>query len=341
MGYYAGLGLCIGLIVAILYYCIYDMPLIMILLRAGLLGVLLGLSLNTIELFIANKKYERLSFITLFLIRTSLFTLITILSLTLINSLIDDQVAHLSFTEKISGYIQTGTFKYDLIIALVLAAIISTLLQIGNLHSKGVLFKYVTGRYHHPTETKRIFCFIDIKSSTSIAERLGHLKYSALCRDFFYDITEGILLSKGEVYQYLGDGLIISWPLEKGVENANCVQCFFHIKQTMNANKEKYLAKFGVFPEFKCGVHGGKCVVTWVGVIKHDIVYHGDVINTAARLEGACNRLGASFLISEDLLNLISLPSKISATFKEELVLRGKSNALKVFSLDLKIGVSI
>lgn len=341
MGYYALLGLMFGLLVATVYNYLYDMPLIMIVFRAGSLGALLGITLNSIELFIANKKYERLSFITLFLIRTSLFTTAAILLLLFINTVTDFEIAHLSFREKVSRYILTGTFKYDLLIAWVLAVFSSVLLQIGKLHSKGVLLKYVTGRYHHPTETNRIFSFIDIKSSTVIAEELGHLKYSALCRDFFYDITEGILLSKGEIYQYLGDGVIISWPWDKGIDKANCIQCFFYMQRTLAANKEKYLAKFGIFPEFKCGVHGGECVVTWVGVVKRDIVYHGEVLNTASRLEGACNRLEASLLISESLLLLLKLPSEITATFKEDLVLRGKSKALKIFSLDLKNGVTI
>ncbi len=328
---YAVIGLCTGLLVGVVYNFIHDMPLVVILLRAGLLGILLGLSLNAIELFIANKKYERLSFITLFFIRTSLFSLISIFWLTFINAISNDP-----FT--ILGYVQTGTFKSDLVIALMLAVITSVILQIGKLHSKGVLLKYITGRYHHPTETKRIFSFIDIKSSTTLAEELGHLRYSALCRDFFYDITEGILLSKGEVYQYLGDGLIISWPWDKGLDKANCIQGFFQMQQSISANREKYLAKFSVFPEFKCGIHGGDCVVTWVGVVKRDIVYHGDVLNTAARLESSCNRLDSKFLISEELLNHIDLPNTIEACFKEELVLKGKISAIKVFSLDLKNG---
>ncbi|MFT6810537.1 MAG: adenylate cyclase [Saprospiraceae bacterium] len=181
------------------------------------------------EQIIAHKKYERLSFLTLFLIKTSLSTLIKIFWLTLINTITEDAIADLSYLEKITGYILDGTFRYDLIIALLLAIIISSIMQIGKLHSKGVLLKYITGRYHHPIETKRIFSFFDIKSSTTLAEELGHLKYSALCRDFFYDITEGILLSKGEVYQYLGDGLIISRPWQKCLDKANCVQSFFHV----------------------------------------------------------------------------------------------------------------
>ncbi|MFT4567646.1 MAG: adenylate cyclase [Saprospiraceae bacterium] len=91
-----------------------------------------------------------------------------------------------------------------------------------------------------------------------------------------------------------------------------------------------------MFPEFKCGVHGGNCVVTWVGVVKRDIVYHEDVLNTASRLEGSCNRLESKFLISEELLNLIKLPADIEPIFKEELILRGRSSSLKVFSLEIK-----
>lgn len=330
---YAIIGWVIGCLVGLVYPFFITVSYFEILLRAGLLGFLLGISLNLIELFIAKKKYERLSFLSLFIIQSTFITAITAFLLSIINTLTDPRIHQDGFLITVKDYILEGTYRYDIIVALVLSVITTAVLRIGKLHSKGMLFKYITGRFHHPTETKRIFLFIDLTSSTALAEKLGNLKYSAFCRDFFFDITEGILLSKGEIYQYLGDGVIISWPWEKGIKNANCITCFFHIQDSLEKEKNKYMKKFSVFPVFKAGIHGGNAVVSWVGEIKRDIIYHGEVLNTAARLEGACNRLESQFLISESLRSEIKLPDYLQTEYKDEILLRGKSNKIKIFSI--------
>jgi len=69
--------------------------------------------------------------------------------------------------------------------------------------------------------------FLDIKSSTTIAERIKHKKYFELLNDFFNDVTDPIIYNKGEIYQYVGDEITVSWKLENGVDNFNCINCFF------------------------------------------------------------------------------------------------------------------
>ncbi|WP_219011061.1 hypothetical protein [Aquimarina litoralis] len=46
--------------------------------------------------------------------------------------------------------------------------------------------------------------FLDLNSSTSIAEKIGHMKYSQLIQDCFdqLDMTEDF---GAEIYQYVGD----------------------------------------------------------------------------------------------------------------------------------------
>ena len=43
-----------------------------------------------------------------------------------------------------------------------------------------VLLNYFTGKYNKPTEEERIFMFTDMRSSTSIAEKIGHIQYFEL-----------------------------------------------------------------------------------------------------------------------------------------------------------------
>ena len=106
------------------------------------------------------------------------------------------------------------------------------------------------------------------------------------------------------------------------------------MKRIINGMKEKYIAKYGFYPEFRAGAHGGQVIVTWVGELKKEIVYIGDVLNTTARIQEDCKRLAKDFLISEGLLNRLSGLENISASFVEETTPRGKEERIKLYSLE-------
>jgi len=88
-----------------------------------------------------------------------------------------------------------------------------------------------------------------------------------------------------------------------------------------------------VHPEFKGALHSGTVSVTWIGTIKKEIVYHGDVINTTARIQEECNKHGQKFLISEYMLQSIQLPEYLRSEVVGELQLKGKQKKVKIFGL--------
>ena len=88
-------------------------------------------------------------------------------------------------------------------------------LQVYDKFGPGMLVKFLMGNYHSPKEEQRIFMFADMRSSTTIAEKLGNKLYFNLLNDLFGDITGTILDYEGEIYQYVGDEIVISWPIKK------------------------------------------------------------------------------------------------------------------------------
>ena len=197
----------------------------------------------------------------------------------------------------------------------------------------GTFWKILLGQYQKPKVEKRIFMFLDLKSSTQIAEQLGYEKYSALSQQCFYDLNEVIQAYSGEIYQYVGDEVVVSWDFQKGAQNCECVDLFFQFRKKLHDRKDFYMEKFGVLPEFKAGLHGGKLMAAEVGIVKREIAYHGDVINTTARIQDMCNQLGEPLLISEPLLQSMKLNPKYQPELKGAFTLKGKGESTTLHSV--------
>src|ERR1044072_3586681 len=63
---------------------------------------------------------------------------------------------------------------------LLLSFCISAFFQIDRKVGPGVVFKWLTSKYPQPREEERIFMFLDLKNSTTLAEKLGNLRFSQL-----------------------------------------------------------------------------------------------------------------------------------------------------------------
>ena len=63
--------------------------------------------------------------------------------------------------------------------------------------------------------------FLDLKSSTTIAEKIGHINFHKFINDFLFTISEAIISSKGEIYKYVGDEVIITWKMKEGLKGVH------------------------------------------------------------------------------------------------------------------------
>lgn len=86
-------------------------------------------------------------------------------------------------------------------------------------------------------------------------------------------------------------------------------------------------------PEFKAGVHAGAVVVSEVGTLQRAHVYHGDVLNTAARIQSKCNELGCDLLVSREALSVLPLERQGRFEALAPVALRGKAETLVVYAL--------
>jgi adenylate cyclase len=210
------------------------------------------------------------------------------------------------------------------------------LLHTRDKFGSNIMGKFLAGKYFFPREEIRIFMFLDIKSATTIAEKLGPLNYHQFLNDFYYEITYPILFKKGEIYQYVGDEITISWTERDGLKNSNCIECFFEIENTIKNASNKFIKKYGFVPDFKAGIHIGSTVAGEIGIIKREIVYSGDTLNTASRIQSLCNSFDEKLLISKEVLNRIKNRDKYFVGEIGEHELRGRKAKIYLFAIRKK-----
>ncbi|MEO0338384.1 MAG: adenylate/guanylate cyclase domain-containing protein, partial [Bacteroidota bacterium] len=198
----------------------------------------------------------------------------------------------------------------------------------------GVLWNMFIGRYRNPREEQRVFMFLDLKSSTTIAEKLGHIKFSKLIQNCFADLTPVVTKHKVEIYQYVGDEAVLSWPLDSGFEKNNCIHCYFDYMDILAAKADYYEKEYGLQPFFKAGIHLGEVIVAEVGLIKREIAFHGDVLNTTARIQSRCNELQQKLLVSDKVLQYLRPDQKIQSQRLGEEVLKGKKLPVVIYGIN-------
>ena len=209
--------------------------------------------------------------------------------------------------------------------------VLNVIRQLNLMLGQGNFGKLLTGKFYRPREEQRIFMFLDLQSSTQLAEQLGHIDYSSLIQDCFNDL--GVVVEDGaEIYQYVGDEAVLTWKLKEGLSNESFVRAFFRFKEQIQSKANYYQQTYGVVPFFKAGIHAGTVTVTEIGKFKKEIAYHGDPINTAARIQGKCNELGADLLISQTLEKHVKNDA-LDVHSVGSLLLRGKKKEMDLFSV--------
>ena len=201
-----------------------------------------------------------------------------------------------------------------------------------------VLIDFLTGRYHTPKEERRVFLFSDMKSSTGITERLGHARYFEFLRAYYDALADAVVEHEGEVYQYIGDEIVVSWPEAAGLRDAACVQCVLRMKRDIGARAAWFEDQFGVAPDFRAGLQLGDVTTGEVGALKKEIVFTGDVLNQTARILSLCKPLGADVLVGDALATGLDTGDGWALRSAGHQVLRGKDRPVEMFALEAAVG---
>lgn len=302
----------------------------------GLLpGTIIGISIGFIVItFEKSLTYlNRYSFLGAMALKALIYSICILLFLLFFVIVFEEILGHLSYREALRKY-SHDRLSEDFLFSLGASIVLILFLEISSLLSSSFFYKYFTGRYHRPVQEERIFMFVDVKSSTSMAEQLGDIRYSRLLQDLFNDFTDAILASRAEIYQYAGDEIILTWKTATGLKDGRCVYTFYLLKECIKKKQDYYLKTYNRIPEFKAGMHTGTAVTTWVGKVKKEIVYHGDLLNTTSRIQCKCNEFYHDFVISERMKDALSETMPVTYRHQGEILLRGKASPMKLYTVD-------
>jgi adenylate cyclase len=300
-------------------------------------GLMMGMLTGILEISYFSKWFIKNSFIRKIVFKSLIYLIIVVsflIIIMLINAL-NAQEQH-SF-QNLSSPAWAFLTDYAVISTLLYIASIVVITQFYAEFSQsigsGTLSNFFLGTYHHPVEEERIFMFLDMKSSTTIAENLGHVMYFQMLKEYFFDLSEAVIDYAGTIYQYAGDEMIVCWKLKDGLKKNNSIECFFAMKRALKKQQVKYNSKFGILPAFKAGLHFGMVTTGEIGSLKKEIIFTGDVLNTSARIQGLCNHFDADLLVSGDLAKMLQLPATYAIRSVGENLLKGRSKTMELFAI--------
>lgn len=296
-------------------------------------GAMIGFLYANLEFFFNRYLFQKMPLAIKLIAQSCTYLILTVLTFKLIL-----EISSLIFEINVNN--DRGWWQEDLAFWAILTYLFVTSFTLSFIRisvekfGRSIFLNTLIGKYKTPKEEDRIFMFLDLKSSTTIAEQLGHYQYSQFVQDCFYDLNELVRKFEAEIYQYVGDEAVLVWKFEKGIRNNNCIDLFFAFDQQLKSKANYYNDKYDTIPEFKAGVHGGKLMVAEVGTVKKELAYHGDVINSTARIQALCNQYRQKLIISLTVFNQLTNQDDYERFRLGELPLKGKQAKLGLIGID-------
>lgn len=292
-------------------------------------GVFMGTILFLLQEFVYPRFFHNYGILLTTLLRSLLFIIVCFLGLLIVLEL--NKVHFISinnlFTLQVNAKWLICFTTYCLIVHIFITLLQAFSRRLGNNYFKNIL----RGNYMIPVVEYRVFMFLDMCSSATVAEEVGHYNYSLLLQECFTDLSEILMEYDAEVYQYVGDEAVLTWKVKEGFKRQQCIELYDAFSVRLLEKKELYQQRFGLVPKFKASINEGLVTVAEIGQIKTEIAYHGDVLSTAARVRDLCNDYKTDLLITHSFFEQLTSFDQDNFTAIETTILRGKKRPVTIY----------
>src|SRR5450631_1082747 len=226
-----------------------------------------------------------------------------------------------------------------IVFSIVFVILANLIVGIANIIGPRAFLNFVTGRYHSPIEENRFVLFVDIAGSTGLAESLGGIAIHRLLDRIFRLLSLAVVDYRGEVLNYVGDEVIVTWPEPAGAVDCRPLRCFLAMRDELSRASGQFEREFGVAPRIRGSLHFGPVIVGEIGDIKRAIVFNGDVMNTAARLEELSRNVDGGFLASRAAMERFASVPPFAVRDLGRLPIRGRADGIDVVGIDAPASV--
>jgi adenylate cyclase len=293
-------------------------------------GLLYSLSIGGVSLFVLDGSLREwfggLSFTARLIVRSAIYAAIIV-------PIVYFQLGSGLIGQTIDPAKQA--FWGNMVYVVGLLLLINVVLGITNIVGRRALLNFVIGRYHTPVEENRFVLFVDIAGSTGLAERLGGIGIHRLLDRIFRMLSLAVVDYRGEVLNYVGDEVIVTWPERTGAVDCRPLRCFMAMRDELSRASSQFEREFGASPRIRGSLHFGPVIVGEIGDIKRAIVFNGDVMNTAARLEELSRNVEGGFLISRAAMQRFGSTPPFAVRDLGQLAIRGRADGIDVVGLDI------
>ena len=303
-----------------------------------IVGILFGVGIAIINRFTDNPKQRKLSILRLVFYRTILY----VSSFCIISGVVVVIFIYFIYPwEVIEEMFLTMSARYAVSFVLwiiVVVGSINMILEMERIVGPRNMWRLLTGRHRQPSEELRILLFMDLVGSTTVAEELGHMRYSEFLQECFQDLSPVVVQFDANIYQYVGDEVVMSWTYKSGKNNIlQSLRTFFSYQELLKKKENYYRTRFGITPRFRGGIDFGKVTTIEVGDVKREIAYHGDVLNTTARLLELAKEKNQQLMVSEEIGAYAQQHKDFVVNWSELVHLRGKKYPVKACSIQTQM----
>ena len=297
-------------------------------------GVFMGISTGFFEYLFSSKVFSRMGGVFLVALK-SLTYILFFLMVSLIGYYgFSNEIIVSNRPETFLDFIFSRNLLAIFLYLLITSLLINSFIYVERIIGVSKFRNLVTGQYQIPKSQKLIFLFLDLKDSTTLAEKWGQKKTALFFQQYYGDLSELILPFGGDLYQYVGDEAVITWKLQDDrTKNFQCVELFYGFKKTIQDRSQYYIDHFDVVPDFKAGAHCGQVTISEIDKYQIDLSYHGDVLNTASRITGQCRPLGKDLILSDTLVNEMEIPESYLRENLGDAQLRGRESYINLYHI--------
>jgi len=176
---------------------------------------------------------------------------------------------------------------------------------------------------------KRIctFLFTDVRGFTNLSEKLKPEEVTEIMNKVLTVQVECIQAHGGMVDKFIGDACmaIFNAPLDLDEHEKRAVACARDMRTAIRMLQKELPEPIAI----GIGVNTGEAIIGNMGSnTRFDYSAIGDAVNTAARLESATKEAGVDLLIGESTRTKVP-----EATFCKKMYVKGKKDALKVYTI--------